>query len=101
MNDADFFAAPAFKADEALARLRRELRDAGLTEREGRFERQGQAWARAALTADGQSLAVAVVKKPSRQSPEWLSRTVRDSAQVRDFVADVKKRLASTADRDD
>ena len=35
------FAPPPFKPDEALQRLRRDLREAGLLEREGAFERRG------------------------------------------------------------
>jgi len=40
------FAPPPFKPDEALARLKRELRELGLAEREGVFERRGLAIAR-------------------------------------------------------
>ena len=94
----DFFAPPPFKADDALARLRRELREAGLNEREGVFERRGKAIARAALDTD--ALSVAVVKKPAR-SPEWQARHLRSSADVRDFVALVKKNLLAWSDADD
>ena len=48
MSDADSgFALPPFKADEALQKLKRELRELGLTEREGRFERRGISMAKA------------------------------------------------------
>jgi hypothetical protein len=57
------FAPPPFKPDEALQRLRRDLREAGLTEREGRFERRGSAIARTAVVAE---TIAAAVKKPSR-----------------------------------
>lgn len=96
--DDDFFAPPPFKPDEALQRARRELRDAGLTEREGRFERAGQAIARIAV--DGATLKAGVVERPGR-SPEWTEKTLRDSAQLRDWIADVKKKLARWSDRDD
>lgn len=96
--DPGFFALPPFKPDEALARLRRDLREAGLTEREGQFESKGQALARAAVDGDG-ALQVALAKRPSR-SPEWLSRTVKDSAQLRDFIQDVKRHLASWREDD-
>ena len=100
MSDDDFgFALPAFKPDEALQRARRELRDLGLTEREGRFERRGTAIAK--LAVDGATLKAAIVKRPSRNSPEWTEKTLRDSAAVRDFVADLKTKLASWSDRDD
>lgn len=100
MADDDFgFAPPPFKPDEALQRLRRDLRDLGLAQRDGRFERRGVAIARAAV--DGATLKVGVVKKPSRQSPEWQERVLRDGAGVRDLVADLKKRLAQWSDADD
>ena len=93
------FAVPAFQPDEALQRLRRDLTALGLTEREGRFERRGSAIARA--TVDGAVLQAAIVKRPSRSSPEWIAKALKDSAQVRDFVALVKKNLASWSDSDE
>ena len=48
MSDAPF-APPPFKPDEALQRARRDLRELGLAEREGVFERRGQAIARVAI----------------------------------------------------
>ena len=95
----EFFAAPPFKPDEALQRGRRELRELGLTEREGRFERKGVAIAR--LAVDGTALKAGVVKRPSRSSPEWTEKTLRDSAALRDFVADLKKKQGSWSDRDE
>ncbi|NDY92794.1 hypothetical protein [Ideonella livida] len=93
------FEPPAFKPDEALQRLRRDLRELGLTEREGRFERRGSAIARAVV--DGAALQVALVKRPAR-SPEWTpQKALKDSAQVRDFVALVKKNLAGWSDSDE
>jgi hypothetical protein len=93
------FAPPPFKPEEALQRLKRELREAGLAEREGRFERRGIAIARAAL--NGEAIAAAIVKRPSRSSPEWQARTLESSNHVRDFVADLKKKLAAWNDSDD
>ncbi len=99
MADEDFgFALPAFKPDEALQRARRELREMGLAEREGVWERRGQAIAR--LAVDGATLTCGVVKRPSR-SPEWTGKTLKDSAQLRDFLADLKKKLAGWSDRDE
>jgi hypothetical protein len=100
VSDDDFgFALPAFEPDAALQRAKRELRDLGLTEREGRFERHGTAIAK--LAVDGPTLKAAVVRRPSRNSPEWTEKTLRDSAAVRDFVADLKRKLAGWSDRDD
>ena len=101
MSDDDLgaFAPPPFKPDEALHKLRRELRDLGLAERAGVFERRSIAIARAAV--DGAVLQAAVVRKPSRNSPEWQPKALRSSADVRDFVADLKRKLASWSDRDE
>jgi len=93
------FSLPPFKPDEALQTLKRDLRALGLTEREGRFERRGTPIARAAV--DGAVIKAARVKRPSRSSPEWLEKTLRSSADLRDFVADLKKQLAQWSDRDD
>jgi len=68
MNNDDFgFAAPAFKPDEALQRAKRNLREMGLAERSGQFERAGVAIAK--LTVDGAALQASMVKRPSRSSP--------------------------------
>ena len=93
------FVAPLFKPDEALAGLKRDLRALGLTEREGRFERRGTAIARAAV--DGAVLRAARVKRPSHNSPEWLDKPLKNGADVRSFVADLKKQLALWSDGDD
>jgi hypothetical protein len=98
MSNDDFFAPPPFKADDALQRARRDLRELGLTEREGRFERKTQQIARLAI--DGATLRASVVKRPGR-SPEWTDKTLRSSADLRDFVADLKKKLATWSDRDE
>ncbi len=99
MSDDFSFAAPAFRPDDALQTLRRELGNLGLVERAGRFERRGMPIARAAV--DGAALRAARVKRPSRTSPEWQERLLHSSADVRDFVADLKKLLAQWSDRDD
>lgn len=98
MSDDFGFALPAFKPEEALQKLRRDLRELGLTEREGRFERRGTAIARAAV--EGEVLKVALVKQPAR-TPEWNEKTVKDSAQLRDFLALVKKSLSGWSDADE
>lgn len=100
MSDAAWgFAPPPFQAEEALQRLRRDLRDLGLTERAGVFERRGVAIVRAGVS-QGQ-IDAAVVRQPSRNSPEWQARTLKNSAEVRDFTQHLKKQLAQWSDRDD
>ncbi len=98
-GDLGGWALPTFKPDEAIQTLKRELRALGLTEREGRFERRGTAIAKVAV--DGAVLQAARVKRPSRSSPEWLPKTLKHGADVRDFVADLKKQLAAWSDADD
>ena len=99
MSDDDLgFAPPPFDPTAALQTLGRELRALGLTEREGRYERRGQQIARTRLV-DGQ-LQAAMVRQPGR-TPEWQTRTIGQAAQVRDFVAELKKRMAGWSDRDD
>ena len=99
MNDEFSVAQPAFDPDEALQRLQRELRALGLAERNAVFERRGVAIARARV--DGQSIAAARVRRPSRTSPEWQVRQLGSAAHVRDFVADLKKQMALWSDSDD
>ncbi len=93
------FAAPPFKPDEALQRLRRELRELGLTERAGVFERRGTPIARAAV--DGATIAVALVERPSRRSPQWRPRTLTSSAEQRAFVTHLKQQLGAWSEDDD
>ena len=99
MSDDFGFAAPPFKPDEALQALQRDLRALGLSQRAGRFERRGSVIARAAV--DGAVIQAARVKRPARSSPEWLDKVLRNSADVRAFVADLKKQLALWSDSDD
>lgn len=100
MSEEDFgFALPSFKPDEALQRARRDLREMGLSERAGQFERSGVAIAK--LVVDGASLKASLVKRPSRSSPEWTHKTLSNSAMLRDWTAELKKKLAGWSDRDE
>jgi hypothetical protein len=93
------FAPPPFEAEEALQRLRRELRELGLQERQGAWERRGVSLAR--LVLQGHAIEASRVKKPSRSSPEWVSRSLKSSADVRHFTSDLKKHLAQWSDDHD
>ena len=97
-SDLGGFAPPPFRPDQALQKLGRALRALGLSEREGRFERRGKVFARAAVQ-DGK-LQVALAKRPTR-SPEWQSRVLQDDSGLRQFVADLEKRLAQQDAADD
>ena len=102
-NDADSggpgFAPPPFQPDTALQRVQRELRAMGLAERAGTFERRGLAIARVAV--DGADLKVQLVKKPSRNSPVWQSKSLTSHAAVSAFCSELKKQLAAWSDSDD
>ena len=97
-DDLEFVATP-FQPGEALQRLKRDLRALGLVERDGRFERRGLAVARAAV--QGATLSAARVKQPRRTGCEWITRVLHNNADVRDFLADLKKHLPLWSDRDD
>jgi hypothetical protein len=99
MTEEASFAPPPFKPDEALQRLKRELREMGLAEREGVFERRGVAIAR--VRVDGAMLSAAIVKRPRRAGAQWQARTLASSAAVRAFSAELKKALQQWGDRDD
>ncbi|MEK0416764.1 MAG: hypothetical protein RI949_770 [Pseudomonadota bacterium] len=98
-QDAWGFAPPPFNADQALQRLKRDLRELGLAEREGVFEKRGLAVAR--LQLQDNTLQAAVVDKPQRTGPRWQTQTLRDGAAVRDFTAALKRKLAQWSDSDD
>ena len=101
MND-DFFAAPAFDPAAALTGLRRSLRELGLKERgQGPFEFElaGKPVARLAAAdgALGQAIDAAIAKRPAR-SPEWQVQTLKNSADVRRYVEQLKRRRAEWTD---
>lgn len=99
----DFFAPPAFKPAEALVQLRRQLRELRpLTERSGsepaRFEISGQPALE--LRMAGDAIEARVAKRLAR-SPDWAQHTLKNSADVRKLLDEVKKRVANWAeDRD-
>jgi hypothetical protein len=92
----DFFAPPPFKPDEALAQLKRALRELRpLAERGDGFDLQGQRVIE--LSLDAGALQARVAKRPAR-SPEWETRTLKNSADVRQFTDDIKRRLGRWSD---
>jgi len=93
------FAPPPFQPEAALAGLQRCLRELGLVARGSVFERRGTPIARAAVA--GAALQAARVKRPSRTSPEWLGQELKNGADVRNFLADLKRQLALWRDADD
>lgn len=95
----DFFAPPPFKPAEALVGLRRELRDLKLAERSGgeavRFELAGSTVLELQAQADerGEHLAARLARRPAR-TPEWETRSLRSSADVRALLDEIRRRLA-------
>lgn len=92
MSDDSFFAPPPFKPDAALVRLKRSLRELRpLVERGEGFELQGLPVLQ--LSALGDHVHIRIAKRPAR-SPEWETRQLKNAAEVRSFIDEVKRRLA-------
>jgi hypothetical protein len=95
MSD-DFFAPPAFKPAEALAQLKRQLRELRpLAERGNAFQLQGQDVLD--LQAHDNTIRARLAKRPAR-SPEWTLHTLKSSADVRQFLDAVKAQLRRWSD---
>jgi hypothetical protein len=101
----DFFAMPPFKADEALVKLRRDLRELKPLAEKGtgaliRFEWKSLPVIELSV-ADGDKpvLAASLAKRPS-QRPEWLKHTLTSSADVRKWLDEVKRSLKRWDDED-
>ena len=96
MSEEGMFAAPPFKADEALVQLKKQMRDLKLSERGAGFELKGQAIVE--LTLAGAAIQARLVKRPAR-SPEWTAHQLRNAADVRRFVDTVRQQMSKwTAD---
>ncbi len=96
---ADFFSTPLFKPAEALLQLQRTLRAlGGLSERGQKFEWKGRP--AVTLAVEGAQLKVQLARRPA-VSPEWESRTLKNSADVRRFGDDAKQRVARWKDADE
>jgi len=101
----DFFALPPFKADEALVKLRRDLRELKPLLEKGtgalvRFEWKSLPAIELSLAVgDKPALAVSLAKKPS-QRPDWTKQTLASSADVRKLLDEVKRSLKRWDDED-
>jgi hypothetical protein len=92
MSADDFFAPPPFKPDAALVQLKRSLREIRpLVERGEGFEWHGQPVLQLSVQPD--HLEVRLAKTQAR-SPEWDTRQLRNAADVRRWIEDVKRHLA-------
>ncbi len=92
MNDDSFsFAAPPFKPEDALAQIKRALRDLKLTERGNGFELRGKRVVELMLTDS--SITARMARKVAL-TPQWDSQAVKTTAEQRKLVDEVKRRLA-------
>ena len=82
---------PAFKPDDALVALRRQLRELKpLVERGARFEIRGQSVIE--LAAGAERIDARLARRPAR-STEWTTHTIDSAAAARRFVDEVRQRL--------
>jgi len=88
----DLFAPPEFRPDTALLQLKRSLRELRpLAERGEGFELSGGRVIE--LRSDASFITVRLARRVSRQ-PDWDTQVLKNGADVRKCVDEVKKRLA-------
>ena len=90
-EDAFDFAPPPFKPEDALAQVKRALRDLKLAERGHGFELRGKRVVE--LSIGGAVITVKLARKLAL-TPQWDSQTVKTTAEQRKLVDEVKRRLA-------
>jgi len=92
----DFFAPPAFKPEQALLTLKRNLRDLRALQNQGdSFALRGQVLLELSI-AEGH-LHARLAKRPA-QRPEWEALVCKNSADVRKLQDEIKRRLARWTD---
>ncbi len=102
----DFFALPPFKADEALVKLRRDLKALKLTERgtpaQPRFDWKGLPVVELDLAdaSSGKPAIVAAVAKNTSSRPQWERQTLSSSADVRKWLDGLRRKLQQWGDDD-
>jgi hypothetical protein len=97
--DDDFgFAPPPFNAEHTLAQMKRALRDAKLAERGPGFELRGRRVAELAVVDDGIEARLA---RRLAMTPEWDRRVLKNANEQRQWLDDLKKRLARWESGDD
>ncbi len=91
-SDDDFgFAPPPFNAEHALAQMKRALRDAKLDERGPGFELRGK---RVAELVVNDGAIDARLARRLAMTPEWDRRTLKNATEQRQWLDELKKRLA-------
>ena len=96
-DDLGGFAPPPFNAENALAQLKRSLRDLKLAERGNAFELRGKRVVELSLE-DG-AIAARLARKLAL-TPEWDRLRAANANEQRKLLDEVKKRLARWADED-
>ena len=92
MNDDTFgFAPPPFKPDDALAQIKRTLRDLKLAERGNGFDLRGKRVVELAL--GGAAISARLARKLAL-TPQWDTLTVQSTGDQRKLVDELKRRLA-------
>ena len=91
MSDDFGFAPPPFKPDVALVQLKRSLHDLKLAERGNGYELRGK---RVVELVAGETHIDARLARRLALTPEWDRFTVRNAAEQRKLLDEVKKRLA-------
>ena len=90
-DDNDFgFALPAFDAGTALVQLKRSLRDLKLAERGSGFELKGKTVVQ--LGVEDGAIAARLARRLST-APEWDRQIVKNGADQRKLVDEIKRRL--------
>ena len=95
MSEESLFAPPPFDAAQALVQLKKQLRDLRLAERGAGFELKGQSIVE--ITLAGAAIQARLVKRPAR-TPEWTAHQLRNAADVRRFVDNVRQQLGRWGD---
>jgi hypothetical protein len=106
-DPSDFFAMPPFKADEALVKLRRDLRELKTLSEKGTgavVRLEWKALPVIELTIDigddgKQTIAASITRKPS-QRPDWTRQKLASSAEVRKWLDGVKLSIKRWHDED-
>jgi hypothetical protein len=92
------FEPPPFKPADSLVQLKRSLRDLrALAERGDTFELQGQKVIE--LRSDDSVITVRLARRALR-SPDWDTLVVKNGADMRKCVDEVKKRLVAWTEAD-
>lgn len=101
----DFLALPAFKPEEALVKLRRDLRELKPLQEQGasgtpaRFALKGLTVIELQLAPEAAAIQARLAKRPS-QRPEWTAHTLSSSAEVRKWIDGVRLVLKRWDDDD-